>query len=323
MTAIVLLIVSTIIGAGFATGAELVAFFGTSGLPPWVIAIIIGVFLFAIMAGLVFLGNSRQHPVVRHVFTAVYFAIFIVMTAGFAQMGGILATLLGLGFCMAVVLFGFEKLLFVNKYLMYFVLAILLHASISNLGKIPSVAPAQVWRTVGSGLVYAGLNCCLLEAVLSKALERERRSRVLASCAIASALIAVLAGLILTAIKSQGITAALPILALSDNFVTRAAVMVCVLTSMFICLFNVSKNTTNRPYFLVLLCLCAFGLSFFGFKDILGVVYPVIGGLMVCYVGCLCGVRCFSRIRRARRLGKHDLFVVDDTIDGLELVKNE
>jgi len=49
MAELVLLILSAIVGAGFATGAELVTFFGDTGASPLIIAITVGVFLFLIM----------------------------------------------------------------------------------------------------------------------------------------------------------------------------------------------------------------------------------------------------------------------------------
>ena len=58
MFAITLLIVSAVVGAGFATGAELMAFFGASALPPIAIAALVGVCLFVVMIALVFLQET-------------------------------------------------------------------------------------------------------------------------------------------------------------------------------------------------------------------------------------------------------------------------
>ena len=332
MIALTLLIISTIIGACFATGAELVVFFGSTGLPPAAIAIFVGIFLFAIMAVLVFFAHKNQNHILKHAFTAVYFAIFVVMTAGLMHLGGTITTVLALVFCIFVVLYGFERLLFVNKYSMYFVLAILLTATATNLkgtGDILGGTEPDLGRGLGMALLYAGMNCCLLGPVFSSALVKNSRRRVLVSCALATVIICILATLIMTAIRKQGVSAEMPLLELSNNLVTKAAVFLSIITSMMICLYNIvtsfphSKTPADSPLAkggAALgaggACLIAFGLSFLGFAKALGIFYPVIGACMILYVLGLVLLRCGKFFR-------HHFFVINNSVDRLQIVKNE
>ena len=318
MAGLVLLLISAIIGAGFATGAELVAFFGDTGMPPIVVAVMVAGCLFGISCLLIYF-EQKQSKFTRHIFTAIYLASFVVMTAGLRHIAGGLVTALSLGFCVIVVFCGFKWMLFINKYLMFFVLGILLFASITNLTPAdvqPNESP-RVFRAIGMAILYAGMNGCILQRVLLKLREEHSKKRVLVACGIAFLIIAVLVALVLTAITSQGTVGAMPILELSNNYFTRAAVFFCILTSMMILLYN-SVQRTSRGYssvaFAVVCSLVAFFLSFFGFKNILGWVYPLIGGFMILYCFCLLLLRCPFR---------KDSLVVHDTIDGLQIVQDK
>ena len=308
MVALVLLVISAIIGAGFATGAELVAFFGDTGLPPVVIALLIGLSLFAIMAVLVFFDTKNIRGT-KHIFTAINLATFIVMSAGLRHIAGTFALVLALAFCVVVVFFGFSKMVWVNKYLMFFVLGILLFASITNLSgtSTPQSQPPRVFHGIGMAIIYAGLNCCILQRVLRQFSGTHSRRKILFACGFATVLIMVLVTLVLTAITRNGVTADMPILELSNNPITKLAVFLCILTSMMILLHNVKPSKRGGGF----VCFCAalaFGFSFLGFRNILGGVYPIIGSFMILYV-------CYLLL--------HNFFIVDNSVNRLEVIGND
>lgn len=289
MTELVLLITSTIIGAGFATGAELVTFFGATYVSPFVIALIYGVFSMVIIW--VLQASKVQFTFTKHIFTAVYFVFFVVMTAGLVHLGGRPTTIAALGFCIAVVFCGYSKMLVVNKYLMMFVLGILFVACITNLTPRPQIAETTSPRyffAIWQGLLYAGLNCTILGVAIPEMLKINSRRRVLMSSVIAITLVCVFIILILTAIDNADTVADMPILELSNNLITRVAMYFAILTSMIICLYNTApKSGRNGVWVSILICAVAFALAFFGFKTILGFFYPLVGLLMICYVGVL------------------------------------
>lgn len=323
MISLILLVISAVIGAGFATGAELVAFFGDVGLDAWAIALLVGVCLFAIMSVLIFF-EGKQIRGVRWFFTAVNFATFIVMAAGLRHIAGTWALILSLGFCVVIIFWGFSKMMWVNKYLMFFVLGILLWASLSNLTAPPQAVHTtpRIGRAIYMAILYAGLNCCILQRVLSQFSKQYSRKQILAACGGACLIIMLLVGLVLGAIMRNGVTADMPILALSNNFVTKFAVFLCILTSMMILLNNlIPKQENSSPAFslplvALLLCCVAFGFSFFGFGSILGVVYPIIGGFMILYCGWLL-------FRGLLHLFLHNRLVVHDSVDGLQIIRDE
>ena len=58
---ITLLFLGSVIGAGFATGAEIITFFGELRLPTWIIAIVIGLTMFAIITLEVLLNYPNKN----------------------------------------------------------------------------------------------------------------------------------------------------------------------------------------------------------------------------------------------------------------------
>ena len=318
MVGIVLLIVSAVIGAGFSTGAELVAFFGATGLSPWVIAVLVGACIFSIMAVIVFFERG-QFPRARHFFTLVNFSTFVVMAAGIRHIAGTLALILSLAFCIVIVFFGFSRVVMVNKYLMFFVLAILLSASLPHFSfdTTPREQTPRVPRAIYMAILYAGLNCCILQKLLSRFANKHSKKQILVACAVATIILVLLVGFILTAIFNSGTTADMPILDISNNFITRFAVFLCILTSMVILLDNLVSNeksfVKNKFNISIAISLVALGFSFFGFKDILGVVYPIVGGLMILYCFCLL----------VSGLLRKDRFVVHDAVDGLQIISDK
>ena len=326
MLAITLLIISTIIGAGFATGAELASFFGSIAIPPIIISVIIGIFLLSIISVLIFCARTPGKHV-KKVFAIVYFGIFIVMTAGLANLCGIYITIISLVFCIAIVCFGFDKLLLLNNYLISFVLVILISVCLINYESSASYEPQiGITGSILSALLYAGMNCCLIELVIAKCLQNNSPKKVFLASCVAVITICCLIWLILSAIK--GIAADMPIISLSNNIITKAAVFFSILTSMYICLYNIylvfgveKKKTLAKVTSLSILCSISFGFSFFGFLESLGVIYPILGGCMILYTLWLFFRFLFNLSRRY--FFSRKLLIINNSINSLDIVKNE
>jgi uncharacterized membrane protein YkvI len=321
MTEIVLLITSSIIGAGFATGAELIAFFGDTAMGPAAICVLYFLFTAAMTCVFVFCKIS-ENRFARYLFCGLYCVFFVTMTAGIMSLTGAVTTALALATSSLIVLFGFSKMARINKFIMFFVLAILLQAAFANFSfshESGAISAFGAWRV----LIYAGLNCCMFETILPKSVNQLGTRRTLIAGVIAAALVAVMIYLILSAILySPARDAEMPILFLSNNFITRAAVFLCVFSSQMICLSAVVDALTqkcDRPFgrpllVCVILSLFAFGFGFQGFRHVIGAAYPIVGLLMVLYASgvaaCYCW-RIFCDCRRRKFLRIHN------SIDGL------
>jgi len=281
------MIISAVVGAGFATGAELIAFFGASALPPLLIALFVGVLLFGVMMALIYVRVRFS----KKLFAPIFFVFFVAMTAGITELAGPVAAAVAVVISILIVLFGFEKMLTANKILMGFALAVLLFLVVSNLGgTMPrSNLPANVFGAMGSALLYAGMNCCILPAIFKEAKKKYSRKELLVSVLVATVVIMFFVLIILTAIKSNNVAGAvMPILALSNSFVVRLAVFICILTSMFATLFNLggaSSKTTRRGVLrLVGIGVLGYAASFLGFTKVIGIFYPIVGVVMIAVI---------------------------------------
>ena len=311
MVEITLIIVSAVIGAGFATGAELVAFFGGCGLPPLIIAVMVAGFTSVLMSVLIFC-KSRQTRVTKAIFTGTYFLIFIVMAAGLRHLAGMSTMIVSLVLCCLVVLWGMGGLLRINKYMMFFVLAILVMVCMGALfgARSSTQEPRNVnlLHGVWKALIYSGLNCCILDRTFTHLRKTNSRKKLLVAGVIAAVTIGALICLILTTFHHRGVSADMPILELSNNIITKIAVFFCILTSMMILLNNIAGDFKRHKLSLCgLICAIAFGFSFLGFRNLLGGIYHFIGIFMILY----CGFLCLNR------------FIVHDSVDGLEIVQDK
>ena len=274
------MLISAVVGAGFATGAELVAFFETSALPPVAIALMVGVFLFCVMGALVLLPRSLP----RKLFTPVFFVFFVAMTAGVTELVGPVAAAVAVTISVLIVLFGFERMLDANKILMCFALAVLMFVVIINFdgsAARPNQSP-NLFATAGSALLYAGMNCCLLPAILAQAKLKHSRGSLLASVFIACVIISFFVLLMLTAIRVNNVSgAAMPILALSSSLVVASAVFICILTSMFAALFNLQSRGKGGIGKLCIIAVAGYALSFLGFTKVIGIFYPIVGAVAI------------------------------------------
>ena len=304
MLALAFLIISSTIGAGFASGAELVAFFGTSPLPVWAIALIVGVCLFAFMGAIVYL-NERGFRPPSIIFLPLYFAFFTTMTAGLVHLIGICGAVISLVLCIGIVLNGFERLLSANKVLMIFVMTVLFAVVFQNVGygRVFGTVDGLGWGVLAMPVIYAGMNC-LLFPVLKRARAKFSLRITIVACALSSTVIALFVWAMLSSID-RGTGAAMPVLALADNFLVRAAIFLSIFSSQYIALFNIDQELrrVRKPQRIIKLSavsVIAFALSLFGFSNIVGTVYPAVGVFMTLFLISSCVICLIRRQTRAR-----------------------
>ena len=298
MFGLAFLLVSSIIGAGFATGAELLVFFGDSSLPPWIVAMLVGGFLFMLMTIIVWLVGRGFHPP-RVLFVPIYFAFFVVMTAGIAELLGTWGAVLSLGASVLVVIYGFDKLVRFNKYLIGLVLVIILTVAIPSLG-VGWTGTRGTGSVAWSALLYAGMNAMLFP-IINRAKKKLSSKEILVSCLIACMVLAFFVLVLLSSLDPHS-TAQFPVLDLSNNWLVFVAIFLCMFSSQFISLFNIdseTKKTQGNIGKLVAICVVAFVIGSFGFSRVMGFAYPIIGMFMIAFLVCACVWHLISpRIRR-------------------------
>jgi len=288
------MIISAVVGAGFATGAELVAFFGASALPPIWIAVLVGVFLFLFMAALLYLPMRFG----KRAFVPVFFIFFTAMTAGVTELAGPITALVAVVTSILVVWIGFERMLAANKLLMGFALAVLLVVVLMNVGgALPQTGNrADTLMTTGKALLYAGMNCCLLPGIFARARQTLSRRDLLICAAVSTVVISFFVMVILTAIHVRGAAGApMPIFAIADSAVVRFAVLVCILTSMFAALFNLGAEIPRGVLPLAVVGALGFLFSFLGFTKVIGIFYPIVGMVMIGFI--IFSFCCWLRLR--------------------------
>jgi len=288
MFGLILMIISTIIGAGFATGAELIAFFGNSTLPPVAVALIVGVFLFAIMSIIAF-NIERILPV--WLIKSISFVFLVAMIAGTAELTGYAFAAFAIAACLVVIWVGFEKAVAINKYLMGFALIVLLFVALKNSNGIlgrTNEAP-NYSATLLMALLYSAMNCFMLFALFKEAGHKRTRSEILIAGGFSAIIVSFFVLVILTAVRTHNVAhLSMPLLGLSSSRFTWFAILICIITSMYFAILgiatNKNKKCTHISAHLIALCTAAWCLSFFGFKKVVSVFYPIVGLVMIIYV---------------------------------------
>lgn len=284
------LIISSVIGAGFASGAEILVFFGNSTIPAWGIAILVAASMFFFMGVIIWLNENDFKPP-KILFVPIYFLFLVAMTAGVAGLVGWVGAIASLVACIFIVLYGFEKLMGFNKYLIWLVLVVLFFITTTQINFAPRSShdpvPFQgLARTFFSAIIYSGMNM-LIFPIIHRARTKFKPKEIFMSCLLACLILGVLVFLLLYTLRGYKDTT-FPVLMLNDGFLIVVMVFLCIFSSQFIHLFNIDSSsttkTTRRPQRLLIICSAAFILSLFGFTRIIGFVYPIVGIMMIFFL---------------------------------------
>ena len=306
---ITLLFLGSVIGAGFATGAEIITFFGDLRLPTWIIAIVIGLTMFAIITLEVLLNYPNKNRITplktnyatkptltTKIFDVIslltYFILFTAMTAGITSITNPFIAILSLIISAVIVLFGFHKLSRLNLYIVLVIIVLIITTALPHLN---SSSPKvdyhfnDVPNSIFWACLYAGLNCFMFPELI-KAVAIKNNKRTLIWAAITTAIVlSILVALILNTITyEQTTTESIPLLAAAPNFITIIIILLAILTSQYTALFVIMQRVLNLinikknrplPKIVGITCICslAFAISFCGFNQIINFAYPLIG----------------------------------------------
>ena len=308
---ITLLFLGSVIGAGFATGAEMMAFFGGLNLPAWVIAALVGLTMFAIIALEIYLNYPRKQQNTEHSpqnprtakirdtgFILIYFILFTAMTAGITQITNVGICIIALIASAGIVLFGFQHLSRLNLYIVLMIIVLIVTTALPHLfSNTTAHTPNYRWHNFPAGLfwalLYAGLNCFMFPELIMASAKQHSRRTLLWAGVISTLLVTILVGLILTTIQNSNTqTAPIPLLAAAPNAITMVVILLAVLTSQYAALFAIQQRgqkllpcTKNHPaYSITAICCCALIGSFCGFNHIVNFAYPLIGAFTCVYL---------------------------------------
>lgn len=300
-------LVGTVVGAGFISGAELVRFFPSEGFLPYV-AIAAG--LFALCFLLLFSAGRKYGGYegmlagvfgrIAPLFRAVVLASSLVMCS--SMLAGITATVReGFGlrevfpfFALAALVLlyfvsyrGVKGIFAVNLAL---VPLILVFVAVYAL-RVPSYAgipyaEKDAFSSLSAVILYTALNTFLAAPVVCDAGAKGKGN---AGCLLSAALIGFCIAAVLANITAEGagaLSAEMPFLYVVGRSAAPgrifSAVCLCgILTTLFSSYYPLHGCVNGKkraPLWRALLCLAAFALSAMGLKQIVGFIYPLVGG---------------------------------------------
>jgi len=314
---VALLILGSILGAGFASGRELISFFGL-GISPIVIAIIVAALIFGVSSVFLFIGSRLNAKKISDVNRALVgrFRLatdavllvnsFIVLAAmlGAANSLGYSITGLNLPIYAAVLVLlssllalkGAKGLATANKIVVPIMTILLLIIAIRTVmlavgtDNNYTVNAGSVWQAI----VFVCMNMLLASTVITTQ-GRLNKKTIVASSAIAAIVLGALVFILLSALNANSdITSDMPVLTMARHIhVAVYWLMVIMLaagifTTMLTALVGLVSWFTpifgGKRFSAAVVSVLGLVLANLGFATVVRVMYPIIGILGVIYV---------------------------------------
>ncbi len=304
-----MLIVGTIIGAGFATGKEIVAFFGTDISP--LIAPIVGLGIFGLCYLFCTIGRtikgsdfgevSRKMLGRTYAIADIFLLLnsLIVLSGMLSGMDSLFSPLFPIApaysiisgiLCALIVIKGLKGLLGGNSVIVPFIILFIVLICCFNIGD--ATAHPLKLISIPAAIIYVCMNIMLASTVLVTVDEKPKT--VFWASLIAATIITALTLLIILALNGSGETSSdMPLVAIASKskllyYASIAAVATSVFTTMMTAMNGLSSfivDLTGSTTFSVIISLIA-GLivSNLGFSSVVSYLYPVIGVFGLIYV---------------------------------------
>ena len=314
---VAMLIIGTIIGAGFASGRELVSFFGNR-ISPFT-AVLCGMAIFVLSVVFLFIGSrlrstnvsevnrklaGRAHVVVDSFLLVNNFIVLAGMLAGMDSLGNLVLkirpawSILSGALCVFVVCRGIKGLLNCNSLVVpLIIVSMIFVCAYSAAGGGMPVREFQS-KTLLTLVVYVCMNMMLASTVLTTMGEMSKK-QIFVSSAIAAFIMTVLILLLILALNNNPFESAdMPVLEMARKIspIVFGLILVVIAVSIFTTMLTAMSGLVawfssvfgSRLYSAVFVLLLALALSNLGFSNLVGYLYPVIGVLGVIYtVLCL------------------------------------
>ncbi len=322
---VAMLIIGTMIGAGFASGKEIVAFFGET--PNVFAALIAGVLVFGCSVLFLFVGRRARKSDVGEVNGAVFgklrpiadiFILFNSMTVLGAMLAGCdslaaefidlrpFASIILGGLCAVVAVRGIDGVIRANAVLVPIMVVVLFVCAIMAV-EFP-FRPQSDGINVGSLILYVSMNMILGGGVLTTVHKLSPREILLAA-AVASIVIAGLLLAIMGALQScASAHADMPMLlvALKSGRVMYFVCLPIIAVSIFTTMLSAFKSVYdyllgfigNKPLSAGIVLVGGLAVGAFGFSSVVDTMYPIIGGIGALYILCNCWYLVRTRVKR-------------------------
>jgi len=322
-----MLMIGAAIGAGFASGREMVAFFGNE-ISPWV-SFICGGGIFCISLMFLYIGSKVKKNSFGEVNQELLgrfsgFADVFLLINGFIVLSGMLAgmdslfqpifplkikySLISGIICVLVVTKGMDKMMKGSGFIVPIIIIALVTVCLFNYEYSSDSGLAQ---DIPSAIIYISMNMILCSTVFTT-LHKFTLKQIVGASAITGIVIGVLMFLIILAInKTQTYPYPMPIIEMAKNtsmilyVLSVIAVAIGIFTTMMTAMSGLTDFFINyagsRVYSAIVVLIASLIVSNFGFENVIGYLYPIIGVVGVLYI-----VVCFTYLTKGRykRLSK-------------------
>jgi len=321
-----MLLVGTIIGAGFASGKEILSFFGDN--IPFYIAPLSGLLIFG--CSVLFLALSKRIKAESlsaanskimgraHVAADIFllFNSLVVLSGMLAAMDSLFSMVLPIVpaysiisgiLCALIVAKGIKGLLGGNMILVPVLIVLIVIICCFSIGT-PQFLYSFRWFYPSAVIVYVSMNMMLAGTVYMTIKDLSLR-QIIMSSVLAALVIAAIMSLIIFALNTTGIKTDMPLMQIALNknktlfYVALAAIAACIFTSMMVAMSGLTQWLKgligDTKYSVILVLLAGLIFSNLGFENVVSFLYPVIGVLGAVYIG-ICLVY-FAKIRRRER----------------------
>lgn len=327
-----MLIVGTIIGAGFASGKEISSFFGSNISPLVPLVVGLGIFLLCLLfctIGRIY--KSSDFSMVNqkllgklHVIADVFLLLnsLIVLSGMLSGMNSLFDTILPISpaysiisgiLCAIIVSKGLSGLLKSNSIIVPFIIFFIILICCFNIGK-PSFSFAFSPFTLPSAVLYVCMNIMLACTVLTTVDEKPKT--VLWASLIAAAIMTVLMLLIILTLNGNDTSSDMPLISIASStskvlyYFAVGAVAISIFTTMMTALIGLSSwlapLTGSKGFSVTVSLIAGMLVSNLGFENVVAYLYPVIGIFGFVYI-VLCSFCLLRRLLASKKsFGKSD-----------------
>ncbi|MCL2848390.1 MAG: hypothetical protein FWE13_06600 [Firmicutes bacterium] len=309
------LILGAILGAGFASGRELISFFGL-GISPLAISVIVAILIFSVSSLFLWIGSKLNVKKVSQVnfalvgrFHFITDAVLlvnslIVLSAMLGATNSLGATTIGFNSpiyavvlvvaCALLSLKGAKGLTTANKIVVPFmVILIVIIAGIVLFNSSNSTDYTLEAGSIWQAIVFVCMNMLLASTVVTTIGQLDKKT-IFVSSAITAIIMGVLVFVVLSALNARGdIVSDMPVLSMAREIhiiiywlmvvMLAAGIFTTMLTAMLGLVAWLEPILGSKKFSATTVSVLAFILSNLGFATVVRVLYPIIGIFGVVY----------------------------------------